>query len=345
MLIIASETHRLHDPVEPHMFGGVPLPPRENAARIDAILDGLQAGGPVDRREPAAFDPTLAARIHTPRYLEFLETAHARWRSITGAGRPGEALPFVRPMLGAGFTVPDHVLAQMGRYSNDADPILAGTWEAASTAAAGAATGADAVLSGEVEAAYALVRPPGHHAGPDNFGGYCYLNNTAIAAELVAREGARAAVLDVDAHAGNGTQTVFWNRRDVLTVSLHVDPAVEYPYFQGHAHERGGGEGEGFNLNLPMDRGTEWARYEPVLQEACRQVVNFGPDVVVVALGVDTATQDGVLNLVGDDYRRIGACLAKVGLPVVMIQEGGYDLSVLGQNVASVIEGFEQTVQ
>ncbi len=326
------------------MFDGVPLPPRENAARVEVVLDALRAGGLAGEREPTALDPMLLARVHTPRYLEFLETAHARWRTMTGNDRTGEARPFVRPMPGADFTVPEPIFAQMGRYSNDTDPILAGTWEAANAAAACAATAAGTVLSGEAGAAYALIRPPGHHAGPENFGGYCYLNNAAIAAELVAREGARAAVLDVDAHAGNGTQAVFWHRCDILTVSLHVDPAVEYPYFQGHAHERGGGDGEGFNLNLPMDPGTEWARYEPVLHNACRRVVDFGPDVTIVALGVDTATEDGVLNLAGDDYRRLGARLAEIGRPAVLIQEGGYDLSVLGQNVAAVIEGFEQTV-
>ena len=261
--------------------------------------------------------------------------------SSPGDDGTGEALPFVRPVLGPDFAVPDHVLAELGRFSNDADPILAGTWRAAIGAAACAVGAARSVLSGEHRVAYALARPPGHHAGPENFGGYCYLNNTALAAELVVQGGGRAATLDVDTHAGNGTQAVFWSRPDVLSVSLHVDPSVEYPYFQGYAQERGAGSGEGFNHNLPMARGTDWAQYAGVLDAACGHVEDFAPDVVVVALGVDTAVEDGVLSLAGDDYRRLGERLARIGRPTVLVQEGGYDLRVLGPNVAAVLEGFE----
>ena len=242
---------------------------------------------------------------------------------LTGNDGGGEALPFVRPILGPGFTVPDHVLAEMGRYSNDADPLLAGTWQAAASAAACAIGATRAVMNGDGGAAYALARPPGHHAGPDNFGGYCYLNNSAIAAELVTAAGGRAATLDVDTHAGNGTQAVFWRRGDVLSVSLHIDPSVEYPYFQGYPGERGAGDGEGYNHNLTMGRGTQWPQYEPVLEQACRLVDDFGPDIVVVALGVDTAVEDGVLALEGDDYLRLGERLARLGRPTVLVQEAG----------------------
>jgi len=343
MLVFASEAHRLHNPTEPHLFAGVAQPPRENAARADAILSALRAAGGHQIREPKPVDPLLIARVHDTAYLEFLETAHVRWCALVGNDGSGEALPFVRPMLDAGFTVPDHILAQLGRYSNDADPILAGTWEAVNSGAACAVSAALAVVDGGARAAYAMARPPGHHAGPDTFGGYCYLNNVAIAAESVVRRGGRVATLDVDTHAGNGTQTIFWERDDVMTVSLHVDPAVEYPYYQGYAHERGAAQGEGFNHNFPMPLGTEWARYEPVLDTACQRVADFGPDVLIVALGTDTATEDGVMSLAGDDYLRLGAHLARIGLPTVLIQEGGYDLTVLGRNLAAVLHGFDQT--
>ncbi len=347
MLVFASEDHRAHNPTELHLFAGEALPPKEVPARAETILGALKAAGLADVREPDPLDSDppardLLSRVHDAAYLEFLQTAHQRWCALTGNDGGGEAMPFVRPILGPGFTVPDHVLAELGRYSNDADPLLAGTWQAATSAAACAIGAARTVVSGDAGAAYALARPPGHHAGPDNFGGYCYLNNSAIAAELVTATGGRAATLDVDTHAGNGTQAVFWHRRDVLSVSLHIDPSVEYPYFQGYTAERGAGDGEGFNHNLTMGRRTQWPGYEPVLDQACRRVDDFGPDVVVVALGVDTAVEDGVLALEGDDYLRLGERLARLGRPTVLVQEGGYDLRVLGRNVAAVIEGFAQ---
>jgi len=343
VLVFSTEDHRAHNPTEPHLFAGQLLAPMETAARADAILGALEEADLVELREPTPVGPELLGRVHRPEYLNFLATAHQRWCELTGNDGTGEALPFVRPVLGLDFAVPEHVLAELGRYSNDADPILAGTWRAAIGAAACAVSAARSVLAGGHRVAYALARPPGHHAGPQNFGGYCYLNNTALAAELVTQSGGRAATLDVDTHAGNGTQAVFWSRSDVLSVSLHVDPSIEYPYFQGYAHEDGAGDGEGFNRNLPMDRGTDWAGYEGVLDTACRGVDDFGPDVVVVALGVDTAIEDGVLALAGDDYRRLGERLARIGRPTVLVQEGGYDLGVLGSNVAAVIEGFEQS--
>lgn len=347
MLVYASEEHRAHNPTELHLFAGEALPPREIPARAEEILGALQSAGLADVREPDSVDSDpeardLLSRVHSADYLAFLQSAHERWCALTGNAGGGEAMPFVRPILGPGFTVPDHVLAEMGRYSNDADPLLAGTWQAAAGAAACAIGATRAVINGDGGAAYALARPPGHHAGPDNFGGYCYLNNSAIAAELVTAAGGRAATLDVDTHAGNGTQAVFWHRGDVLSVSLHIDPSVEYPYFQGYPGERGAGDGEGCNHNLTMGLGTQWPQYEPVLEQACRLVDDFGPDIVVVALGVDTAVEDGVLALEGDDYLRLGERLARLGRPTVLVQEGGYDLRVLGRNVAAVIEGFTQ---
>ena len=347
MLAYASEHHRAHNPTELHLFAGEALPPREIPARAEVILDALKAAGLVEVREPDPLDSDpsaldLLSRVHSADYLAFLQTAHERWCDLTGNDGAGEAMPFVRPILGPSFTVPDHVLAEMGRYSNDADPLLSGTWRAAAGAAACAIGAARTVVGGDADAAYALARPPGHHAGPDNFGGYCYLNNSAIAAELVTAAGGRAATLDVDTHAGNGTQAVFWHRPDVLSVSLHIDPSLEYPYFQGYPGERGAGDGEGYNHNLTMGRGTQWSRYEPVLESACRLVDDFGPDVVVVALGVDTAIEDGVLALEGEDYLRLGERLARLGRPMVLVQEGGYDLRALGKNVAAVLEGFIQ---
>lgn len=340
MLVVASDEHRHHHPRDPHLFGGRLLEPREVPARAEVVLAALQEAGLADVAPPSPLDRSLLEDVHAPAYLAVLESAHARWSALTGVA-DGEALPFVRPYLEHDFATPEHVLAQLGRYSHDADPVLRGTWRAACAAAACAVTAMRAVLDG-APAAYALCRPPGHHAARASFGGYCYLNNVALAAATARRAGVRVATLDIDAHAGNGTQTIFWERADVLCVSLHVDPAVEYPYFQGHRTERGAGAGAGYTRNLPMGPGTGWPQYAAVLDSACEAVAGYGIDVLAVALGVDTAVEDGVLALAGDDYRRLGARIAALRVPTVLVQEGGYDLGVLGRNVAAVVEGFEQ---
>lgn len=340
MLVVRSSLQAEHHPRELHPFGGELLPPREVPRRAEVILESLEATGTARVVEAGPIDADLLARVHTADYLEFLETAHARWCERTGMS-DGEATPFVRPYLGQPFAAPQDVLAQLGRFSHDADPLLAGTWRAATGWAASAADAAAAVLAGE-RAAYSLSRPPGHHAAPASFGGFCYLNNVAVAAERALHAGARVATLDVDAHAGNGTQSIFWDRSDVLCVSLHADPTHEYPYFAGHHDEIGAGPGEGYNLNLPVAPRSGWDDYAPALDVALRRVSEHGTELLVVALGVDTAVEDGVLAFGEDDFRRLGATIAEAGLPTVLVQEGGYDLDVLGRNVAAVLEGFEQ---
>jgi acetoin utilization deacetylase AcuC-like enzyme len=338
MIVFHDPAHRLHDPVEPHIFGGRSLPPAEVAARADRILDGLGALPGFEVRRPAPVDRRSLARVHTERYLHFLETAHARWRSATGAGPDAEAVAYIRPLPGTPWTEPASVLAEMGRYSNDVDPILAGTWPAALAAASCAAAAASTVADGSP--VYALSRPPGHHAGPETYGGYCYLNNTAIAAADLAATGRRVAVLDVDTHHGNGTQTVFWDRPDVLTVSIHGDPVEHYPYFLGHAGETGGNRAEGANLNLPLPTGTGWPGYDEALGAALAAIDRHDADALVVALGVDTHVAHGVLALEGDDYRRFGERVASVGLPTAFIQEGGYEPGTLETAVPAVLGGF-----
>jgi acetoin utilization deacetylase AcuC-like enzyme len=236
-----------------------------------------------------------------------------------------------------------HIIGKLGWYSHDSDPILEGTWHAATAAVDVALTAADAVRSGAV-AAYALCRPPGHHAAADSFAGYCYLNNAAIVAEWLCAAGARVAIVDVDFHHGNGTQQVFYERSDVLFVSLHADPADDYPYFLGFARESGAGAGEGTTRNYPLPPGTDWDRYAPALDGALGAVRDHGPDVLVVSLGVDTALEDAdSFRLVGDDYLRMGAALATVGRPTVFVQEGGYCLDVIGRNVVNVLRAFSGT--
>ncbi len=304
------------------------------------ILAAIESSGRCRVVDAGPLDLELLARVHTDEYLEFLESAHARWCERIGVA-DGEATPFVRPYLGMPFAPPEDVLAQLGRFSHDVDPLLAGTWRAATGSAAAAVDATTAVLSGE-RAAYSLSRPPGHHAAPASFGGFCYLNNVAVAAERALASGARVATLDVDAHAGNGTQAVFWDRDDVLCISLHADPAHEYPYFAGHRDEVGGGAGEGFTVNLPLPPRSGWDDYAPALDQALRRLAAHGTEVLVVALGVDTAVEDGVLAFGEDDFRRLGDAIAGAGLPTVLVQEGGYDLDVLGRNVVAVLDGFAQ---
>jgi acetoin utilization deacetylase AcuC-like enzyme len=190
----------------------------------------------------------------------------------------------------------------------------------------------------------ALTRPPGHHAGPDFFGGYCFLNNAALAAQALRDAGAqRVAVLDVDYHHGNGTQTIFYERADVLTVSLHGDPRTEYPFYLGHADERGAGSGEGFNLNLPLPAGTGCAAWRAALHEGLQAIARFAPDALVVALGVDTFEGDPIsrFTLASADYLTAGRDIAAARLPTVFTLEGGYAVAALGVNVVNVLEGFE----
>jgi acetoin utilization deacetylase AcuC-like enzyme len=219
-----------------------------------------------------------------------------------------------------------------------------GTWEAAFAAARCALTAAACVAQG-ARSAYALCRPPGHHAARATYGGYCFLNNAALAAQHLRDLGCRrVAVLDLDAHHGNGTQEIFWERPDVLFVSIHGTPETEYPYFLGHADERGAGAGEGYTRNLPLPRDATWEQYGPALDAALDAVARFGPDALVVSLGVDTFEGDpiGPLALRGEHFPIMGRRLAALRLPTVIVQEGGYAVAEIGVNVVGLLGGLEE---
>jgi acetoin utilization deacetylase AcuC-like enzyme len=343
VLTIASDAHRQHHPRLPfHDFGRMMDPPEipERVERIRAALADAQLG-PVQEPDEYGSEPVLA--VHSRDYLEFLENAHDEWRASTGTGVDSEAVAYARAIREQPFEEPVHILAKLGWYSHDTDPILSGTWEAASAAVDIALTAWSAVAEGRERAAYALCRPPGHHAAADSFAGYCYLNNAAIAAHAWTHDGARVAILDVDYHHGNGTQQIFYTRDDVLFVSLHADPAVDYPFFLGFTHEHGWGAGEGANLNFPMPHGTAWDTYSGALERAAATIRRFGPDGLIVSLGVDTAAEDpDGFELVGDDYLRMGEAIAALDRPTLFVQEGGYCLDVIGRNVANVLTGYEQ---
>ena len=222
-------------------------------------------------------------------------------------------------------------------------PMVAGTWAAAKAAADAAVSASACVAAGE-RAAFCITRPPGHHAGMDFMGGYCFLNNAATAAEYLRGAGCeRVAILDVDYHHGNGTQSIFYRRSDVLTVSVHGDPRTEYPFYLGHADEVGEGAGEGFNRNLPLVAGCAPEEWFEALEHACYGVEQFRPEALVVSLGLDTFAEDPIcrFNLPCEAFSRLGSRVKALGVPTVFVLEGGYAAEALGVNAANVVEGFE----
>jgi acetoin utilization deacetylase AcuC-like enzyme len=282
--------------------------------------------------------PLLA--VHDPDYLALLRTAHQRWGA---AGREGDAIGY---SFAIGPRRPLHlgrIDALLGRYSFDAaTPIGPRTWDAAYAAAQSALTALGFVLAGD-RAAFALCRPPGHHAGRDYFGGYCYLNNAAIATQAARDNGvSRVAVLDVDYHHGNGTQDIFWQRSDVLFASIHADPATDYPFYWGHADERGVGDGAGYTLNRALPRGTSIEPYRRALGDALDAIGRFDPGLLLVSYGADIWEGDPISHfaLSTSDMAAIGQQIAASGIPTLIVMEGGYAVDAIGRNVASFLSGF-----
>ena len=334
MRVFWDERQGLHAPaVELHNGGFEPY--AEHPARADAILAAL---GPTEAPRDQGEEPLL--RVHPRPYLDFLKAAWAEWRE---AGRPGDAIAYTWPVVRRRPLALERIDAKLGLFSYDAStPIAEGTWQGAYWAAQTALAALEAVLGGE-RSAFALTRPPGHHCGADYLGGYCHLNHAAIAAEAALAAGRRkVAILDVDYHHGNGTQDIFHARGDVLFASIHADPRSDYPFYWGHADETGSGEGEGATLNLPLPRGTGWRDYEPALDEALDRVAAFAPDLLIVSYGADTYEGDPIshFELRTEDYPAIARRIASLGLPTLIVMEGGYAIDALGANVAAFLSGF-----
>lgn len=333
-----DDRQRGHDP-KMFMANGTRLPNPEQPARIEALKAGAEAAG-CTFALPADHGMAPIAALHSPEYLVFLKTIHARWSRIEGAA--DEVIPNIHPDRRTA-SYPRSAVGQAGFHQADtACPIASGTWDAAYWSAQTALSAVDAILGGD-RAAYALCRPPGHHAFGDLAGGFCFLNNAAIAAEALLRAGRRPAILDVDVHHGNGTQGLFYARADVLTVSIHADPVRFYPFFWGHAEERGEGAGLGYNLNLPLPRGTDDAAYLEALKTALDRIRAFGADALVVALGLDAHEDDPFkgFRVTTPGFARIAGAIAAVGLPAVIVQEGGYLQPALGANLTSFLAGFQ----
>lgn len=342
--IIASDDHLAHDGLV-ELVAGREVPCFDSPARATAIRDALLATGSYAIEAPRDHGPDPITAVHDLELLDLIEHA---WADAMAAGRdPGRPL-LPDTFLLRGYTgsmaltqLPARRHDRLGAYCFDtATPIVAGTAAAARAAVDIALTAADRVLEG-ARLAYGLCRPPGHHAGRNLIGGYCFFNNAAIVAQsLVDRGAQRVAILDVDFHHGNGTQQIFWERSDVLYVSLHGDPGGAYPYYSGFATERGAEAGEGTTLNLPLAPGTDGVAYLAALDDGLDAIRAFEPDApLVISLGFDTYHADPICNLAlrTDDYARIGSAIAGLGISVIALQEGGYAVDALGANAVAFL--------
>lgn len=337
MKIFGHDAHRAHE-AKCELVPGDLIPTIEIADRIDHVSAVLAARGfkALTDCPPTSLDELLV--VHDRDYLSFLETAWEEWTKSYNPDLDG--IGFVWPHRNRPPRAPRAIEGKLGYYFFDGvSPITEHVWSAA-IGAAGAARTAAGHLSAMGEPAFALIRPPGHHACRNMGGGTSYINHTAFAAHTLGSGGARVAILDVDAHHGNGTQDIFWQNPSVLTVSIHADPADDYPYFSGYADETGGGAGEGFNVNLPLAPGSIWTTYADALAAATKRVRDFAPDYLIIALGVDAYKGDpsGKLNLEQEDFSRVGEAIAALPYPKMFVFEGGYDRQAIGDCVARVLE-------
>jgi acetoin utilization deacetylase AcuC-like enzyme len=345
MLVVSSDRHRRHAPLAEIESSGLQAP-FEHPGRADAIAATLAADERFRLVAPDRYGSHLIEAVHDPGLVRFLETAWADYQ----LRHPGThdvvpdvfSMPGLRDGIGA-FPASSTVDSALGRWCFETTtPLTEGTYDAARSAVDVALTATDAVLDG-VASAYGLCRPPGHHAPAALYGGYCFFNNAAVAAHHAsATTGSKVTVLDVDFHHGNGTQQIFYSRPDVQYVSLHGDPARVYPYVTGYVDETGAAAGRGTNLNIPMSAGTDDDAYLRSLADACAAIAAFGPALVVVSLGVDTFHNDPIsdFGVTTDGFRRQGALVAELGLPVVVLQEGGYDVDAIGDNVRQWLVGL-----
>lgn len=347
---IWSEDCTRHEPTG-EVWVGVTIEGTEIAERANVIRAALQHAG---SREVAAtvHDDSELLAVHDPDMVAWLRDGYDEWVAAGFLEVPGQPriVPYVFPtgafLSGMPLRLPAGVHGRAGRFAYDTMTLVGpGTWEAARGAVDAALTAVDLVSEGENALAYALCRPPGHHVTKDGYGGSCYLNNAAVAANALRVRGRdKVAVVDIDAHHGNGTQTIFYDRGDVFYGSLHVDPAAGwFPHYMGHADERGRGDGDGANRNLPLAEGLGDEPWVAGVHQLAEAVRDFGADALVVSLGVDAAADDpeSPLRITADGYHAAGKALAGLGLPTVAVQEGGYHLPTLGDLVVATVSGLE----
>lgn len=332
MKVFYSEEHRKHEPPFEVFDGGLRIPYMENTDRMDRILEALQQTDWAEFCEPGDFGLDPIHAVHDREYIDFLASCWTLW--LASEARDKSVLLPATFALRRHPQKPKSVLGLAGYYLMDLSAcIVEGTYSAVLASANCALSAAEAVSNGE-RVAFALCRPPGHHAGKDYAGGYCFINNASVAANWLSSQG-RVALLDIDYHCSNGTQDIFYERNDVLTISIHADPDFEYPHFWGHADETGTGAGLGFHKNLPLEKGTDDARYLAALDETLSLIRRFGPKYLVVSAGMDIYADDplGTIKVTTDGIGEIGRRIASLEFPTIVVMEGGYANQVLGTNI------------
>jgi len=339
MKVYYSEAHRKHEPPFEVFDGGLRVPYLESPDRMDKILTALHATNWAAIIEPRDFglDPIYA--VHDKGYIDFLASCWTEWLATEAKDKSA--------LLPATFALrrypqkPTSLLGRAGYYMMDLSAcIVEGTYQAALASANCALTAAETVANGE-RTDFALCRPPGHHAGKDYAGGYCFINNASVAANWLSAKG-KVALLDVDYHCGNGTQDIFYKREDVLTISIHADPNFEYPHYAGYADETGAGVGLGFHKNFPLEKSTDNARYLSALEEALSLIRRFEPQYLVVSAGMDIYADDplGTIKVTTEGIAEIGKRISALDLPTIIVMEGGYNNDVLGKNIVGFLGGF-----
>ena len=339
MKIFYSETHRKHDPPFEVFDGGLRTPYLENPDRMDRILGTLRKMNWADILEPTDYGLDPIHAVHDQDYIDFLGSCWTEW--LDSDPKDSSVLLPATFALRRHPQKPTSLLGRAGYYMMDLSAcIVEGTYEAALASANCSLSAVQEVLNG-ARSAFALCRPPGHHAGKDYAGGYCFINNASVAANWLSSKG-KVALLDIDYHCGNGTQDIFYDRDDVLTISIHADPNFEYPHYAGYANETGTGKGLGFHKNLPLDKSTDNAGYLAALEEALSLIRKFEPKYLVLSAGMDIYAEDplGTIKVTTDGIGEIGKRISALDLPTVIIMEGGYANEVLGKNIVNLLGEF-----
>jgi len=343
MLTLFPKSHNLHNPKH-EIFRGERVPCFETPARADFVFAALQDAQHEIKTQFLDSSPIIT-QVHKKNYIDFLKSAWQQWIALNPKNVDEQVFPSVWPVPGLSKgNEPDNFVAKLGYYSMDnGTPLAAGTWNAVKESADATFTAATLLQEG-TQSIFCALRPPGHHAGSDFMGGYCFINNAAVAAETLRQQGIdKIAILDVDYHHGNGTQEIFYQRNDVLVANIHASPSYEYPFFLGYENEKGEGVGEGYNFNYPLAAGVSSDDWFIALESATKNIQNYKPDALVVSLGLDTYIDDPLsqFNLTTTDFIKLGKKIKRFNLPTLLILEGGYATSQLGTNVINVLQGFE----
>ncbi len=341
MLTIYSEDHR-HQDGKNELHNGKMVPCFEMPKRADIILERVKTTnlGAIIAPDDFGIDPIL--RVHDKGFVEFMATV---WEEWCAAGNDCEAFANTWPTRRLRERIPIAIEGKIGYYALAIEtPITSGSYKAALSSVNVALTGQKKIAAG-AHSAFALCRPPGHHAAFDQYGGYCFFNNAAIAAQGFLDDGvSKVAILDVDFHHGNGTQDIFYERNDVFFTSLHGSPDYEFPYFLGWDDETGRGAGEGCNINYPLMPGTTFDIWFEALRDAGKRIKEYGAEVLIISLGVDTFAHDPIssFKLQSPDFTTYGKYIAELGLPTLFVMEGGYAVEEIGINAVNVLQGFEE---